>query len=643
MLALAPALRRQLLEQARALRIPGPVVVLGQPVEAEQLARQRRGDVERQEARTLSVARGPHLERALGPPHDLHAARESLADALEGRAVGVLVVAHEVAPAGARSRLTAGREQLRRAGALRQERLELVRQPVLDLVVRDVDARQHADAVLRVEAALGGPATEAGVVRGDRRDAEREALLRRVAPGLVVGREAREVHRAQHRLVGQPDQIVVPEQVDRDLQHLHAGLARVVEPELRAQLVDRVVLLVEQVVRRDAERAVQLRDWLVRALQHLGPQAGVAGRREHEQDHAAALALLHGGQRLEQHVEALVVELVAAGGRDEGGVAHVLAEEPRRDVLELRADLFPRDLAGHLVDDVEVDAVGRDRLGPAQVQELRFLRRDLADRAEHVGLARAGALHRVLGLHAVGLSELLHGGAAQAVVRRHAERRERAAEHRRVGREHGAHGRRVLAQVQQRGAGHPLVRLDHRATAVRCEVLLPPLLDHAPGGVAEQHGLDVVPVALERVDAVVVPQVREDVVLLLVERGEVHQDRARRRGDLPAADAHADARLTTGLHEGFEGAVVLERRIVVLAEEPGTDADVVVAVALDQGLGLAGQHGVDPADLVADLPRDLEEGEGATQGCRAPGSFSSRSRTRCCRSSRTSMKTMNES
>jgi hypothetical protein len=57
------------------------------------------------------------------------------------------------------------------------------------------------------------------------------------------------------------------------------------------------------------------------------------------------------------------------------------------------------------------------------------------------------------------------------------------------------------------------------------------------------------------------------------------------------------------------GLVVEAAVDVLLREEPRSHRDVVVAEALDHGLGAAGDDGVDAADLVAHLPAHLEEDE----------------------------------
>jgi hypothetical protein len=64
-------------------------------------------------------------------------------------------------------------------------------------------------------------------------------------------------------------------------------------------LVHGVALGLEQVVRGDPERALELVERPVAAFEELAAHARVAGRDEHEEHQAPALALVHAGHRLQ--------------------------------------------------------------------------------------------------------------------------------------------------------------------------------------------------------------------------------------------------------------------------------------------------------------------------------------------------------
>ena len=601
--------RRELLEQLAHARRPRPPEVARQPLEPAQLLRQRRRGLEGREARGRAAA--ARLQRAARQP-ELHDARlAARLHRVERLVVGLQVVGVEVLPRRAPRRLAAPRAQRLAALGLVQERLDRLGGRGDHLLVGDALARDHDDPVLGAEPRGVGPPAEAGEVGGDRGHADRERFLRRVAPRLVVGRVDAEVGGGEHGLVLAPQQVVVRAQVGRDLHDLDAAAGRVVEAQPRAVRVHRVVLLVEEVVRAQAQRAVRCGGAL-EALGQLPAHAGVAGGHQQERDHPASLALLDVGQRVEQQLDALVVELVAARQREERRVGDVFAELrgcDRREVGARRGAVALGELRHHR----HVDAVGQQRRDLSLVQQLGLGGGDLADRREDVRRARAGALDRVLGLHAVVFGELRRRLAAETVVHgrgigRDPERRQGAAEHRGVRGEDRADARDPLLQVEQCCAGHPLVRLHDGPAVERRQVLLPPELDDLRRRRREQHRLDVVPVARDRVDLVALPEAGEDAVLLFVEPREPDQDAARPARDAPAADADRHADPAALADELVVARLVVERRLRAgPARELRADRDVVVAEALHRGHGLGRQHRVDAPDLVAHLPADLEQ------------------------------------
>ncbi len=252
------------------------------------------------------------------------------------------------------------------------------------------------------------------------------------------------------------------------------------------------------------------------------------------------------------------------------------------------------------------------------VEELGLARGDLADGGEDVGFARGDRLHRVLGAHAAGFGGFLGRTALEAGLGRLAAGGDRAAEDRRVGGENSPDVGGFVLEMEEAGGRHPLVELRHGAKTARGHALAEPLLDDDAGGVAEEHGLVVVPAAEERIDLVMLPESGEHGVLLGEEAGELDEDRARTTGDLPTADADRHAERATALAEVGEALLFLEP-LVATGEEPRTDRDVVVAEAGDEGLRLRRDDRVDAADLVADFPGDFEEGVGSGHRVVCPG------------------------
>jgi hypothetical protein len=511
-----PLAREDLAEELGRLGIPRPPIVARQPLEARQRGRQRGRDLEAHQVRTARLRSGRDRHASFGSVgHARATARRGRGQrAREGR----FVLHDQARPGRALRRAPAGGDHVGALALLAQHDLEQVGQRDQRRLVGRAHARQHVHAVLPLEPGLARPAAEAGPVGGDGRDADRQALLGRVAPGLVEGREARQVHGAQHGLVGQVEHAVARAQVDRHLDHLDARALHVGEAQPAAALLDRIVLGVEQVVRRHAagapDRSVDALERLLLALDHLAPQARVAGRHEREQHHAPPGLALQARQRLEQEVDALVVELVAPRDAHEARVGDVLSEHTMGQVAQPVFRFGARGRPGDLVDHVQVDAVGQQRLGLAPEEQLGLVAGHLADRGEHVGRARARGLDRVLRAHVLRLRGLLGVAPGQTLLGRQPAGSEGAPEHGGVGREHRADLGHALLQVQHARAGHPLVELRHRRAARAGAVLLPPGLDHDRGRVAEHHRLEVVPAAEERVDFELLPEPGEDLVLL---------------------------------------------------------------------------------------------------------------------------------
>ena len=89
-----------------------------------------------------------------------------------------------------------------------------------------------------------------------------------------------------------------------------------------------------------------------------------------------------------------------------------------------------------------------------------------------------------------------------------------------MGREHRGDLRGHGLQVEDAGAGHPFVEVGHNLVH-RAAIEVVKALDDAAGGVAEQRGLDVVPLPGDGVELVAKPELGENLVLLLEETGEI--------------------------------------------------------------------------------------------------------------------------
>ncbi len=173
--------------------------------------------------------------------------------------------------------------------------------------------------------------------------------------------------------------------------------------------------------------------------------------------------------------------------------------------------------------EVVLESVGRHAVHLASQQVLALVGRDVAHGQEGVVVGGRHLLDGVLGYHVELTGQFVGIELRQIVVERQAVAGDAAAHHRGVGGEEGGDVGRVLAQVEAAGGGHPLMEVGGHLVGRGAEVL-DERGDHHAGGIAEQHGLHVVPLARDGVDVVGLPQFLQNVVLAGEERGEVRSE-----------------------------------------------------------------------------------------------------------------------
>ena len=206
----------------------------------------------------------------------------------------------------------------------------------------------------------------------------------------------------------------------------------------------------------------------------------------------------------------------------------------------------------------------------------------------------------------------------EVVVERQAVAGDAAAHDRGVGGEHRGDVGGVFAQVQPARGGHPLVEMRDSLLGRRAEGL-DVGGDHDACGPSEQHRLDVVPLARDRVHVVRFPEAFEYFVLAGDQRREIDQHHRRLALDFPAADADADAFVVEALAPGLQlVGVLLELRVDALVREVGTQQDVAVCEFAGDGLRFGRNDGVDAADLVAYFPTYFEQQIGGVFGIAHP-------------------------
>lgn len=394
-----------------------------------------------------------------------------------------------------------------------------------ELVDRVVDALgaavDNVDAVVaRVLDELLHVAAEAGEVGGDAGDAHDGALGGGVAPGLVVGRKDAEVAAADKVVVvegqdgvGRVEELGVEDDLD--------AVGGVVEEVDAADLVeDGVFVIVDHVVGDNRGETVSLHGEeaaaqqdavlagdellfvgqrlalvpLEGALEYAAADAllddvggvaqrlddglaleGLDGERrrlgghddEGDDGHLAAgglEAVIEAGEGLDEHVDALVAKLVAAGREDVDGVVGLKVVVAVKVAADKVVNLFLGDLVQvlELVDGRElgdVEAVGQDAVGLALEQVLRLERGDVGDGGEDVARVGGGALDAVAVVDAALAGLGVDVEALQVVVEVDGAGAEVAAEEGGVGGEDGGDVDAALLGEGEGDAGEPLVEV----------------------------------------------------------------------------------------------------------------------------------------------------------------------------------------
>ena len=340
--------------------------------------------------------------------------------------------------------------------------------------------------------------TESGQRRGDRWDGEGHRLQRGVSPRFVIGGEDRDVHADEQFVVVLVEDAVGLVEVGRYEDHLHLRILAGQNAALE-RIDNRIPVGVLEVVGREA---VLVRVDGLCGVGKVGLQVGagaaVGGRHGDVGEHLALEFVRCGEQfeRLEEYVDALVAEFVAAAGADDQRVGfELLAQAGFGHTDHGVASLVTLGvvlLAGPY--EVVFESVGRDTVRVAAEQVLALVGRDVADGEEGVVVGCGDLLDRVLGRDVELAGQLVGVELCQVVVEGQAVAGDAAAHDGGVAREDGGHVGGVFAQVEARCGGHPLVAVSDNLLGGRAERLHVGRDDHS-GGVTEQDGFDIVPLA----------------------------------------------------------------------------------------------------------------------------------------------------
>ena len=283
-----------------------------------------------------------------------------------------------------------------------------------------------------------------------------------------------------------------------------------------------------------------------------------------------------------------------------------LPEEPGGGGEELLPGLpGGRSVRREVGDVLHVEAVRGDQVRCPAEEVLGFRCGDLAHRGEAVRFAGRSRLQRALGRDVVGARLPLRRDVIHRRVDVHSGGGQGPAEHRCVRGEDGADLRDPLLQAEETRPRHPFVELGDGALPLGTHDDVVNRLDHLAGRIAEHDRLHVIPPPGDGVDAVVLPDPEEELVLVVF-LPEADEDRLGSAGDLPAAEAAGDLLDGHPLADAVPALLVRFLEIGVGLEVRAED-EVTLAIGLCCLGELACDDGVDPADLVADLPAHLEQ------------------------------------
>jgi hypothetical protein len=278
------------------------------------------------------------------------------------------------------------------------------------------------------------------------------------------GRQARSLNRRVHALF-QLDNVLVTQDI------VAGGYLA-----LQAQLIQSLAELVLEYVHGVAQL---LRNGL--ALEGLDVEAARARGKDQESHHGHVRlhrleAVIETRQGLDEHVHALVGELVATGREQVQSLVQVevvvAVEVTANEVVDLL--LVDGVQILELVQSAELlhaEAVRRDHVGLSLEQVLGLVARDLRDGGENVGAVSGGAFHAVAMVDATIARLLVQVEVRQVVVEVTVAGAQVAAEQRGVCGEHRGDVQLTHARQNQANAGHPFVKVTDNVLGLAAQLM----------------------------------------------------------------------------------------------------------------------------------------------------------------------------
>ncbi|CCY35687.1 unknown [Alistipes sp. CAG:831] len=452
------------------------------------------------------------------------------------------------------------------------------------------------------------PEAETGQCGGHGRHAERQGLQRSISPRLVIRREDCQVHSHKKVIVLPVEHAIVSVQIRGHIYDLDLAAGAVDQAQGFYTVEDNVVSGLVETVGSQALIAgavsCELGDqFLVRTI--------VAGRHHDEGHHGpvAAAGVVETAQYVQIGVDTLVLIFIPAADTHDEGIGAVLTAHGRcqgkQSLPSFSHSLSLLFLGGQ---NAVVKTVGSDKVHFLAQQTLALSGGNVADSGENIGVDGGASLEGVLGHHVVIAGLLIGVAIVQGLVQRHVVASKAASHDGSVGCENGSDMGFGPLEIKYAGSCHPLVEMSHHAV-MGLEVEIDEALYHLSGGIAEQGGLDEVPLSGEGVQLELLPQGGEYLIFLGNELGEIHEDGNRLPGDVPPSHPQAQPLFGGGNPPGAEEYGILGKLRILGGIHPYIRAyvDVVASQLLRKVQRFCSQYGMDAPYLIADFPACLEQ------------------------------------
>ncbi len=385
------------------------------------------------------------------------------------------------------------------------------------------------------------PEAEAGQAGREGGHPEGKALQRGIAPGFIIGREQGQVQPNQQIVIFCVEHSVRSVQIGRHKVDLHAASYVVREAQFFESTGDHIVFLVHQDMGNlcPVGRAVpfQLRYEIL-----VGPVISGGNEDEGLDGPPHRIALVQFGKRVDKDINPFVPVLVPSADTNQDGILRdffaghgcgYFQEFPTSGNALVVIFRVRRGCKAVL------ESVGRhDSNFPFQKMGA-FPSGDFADRREGIGLPGGNFLDGMPGDHTELPCLFIPVVQIHRIIERQVVSGQASTDHGSMGRQDSGDRKFCFLQIEQTRAGLPFVELCHDLVGSH-QIKFVEALDRPAGCITEKDVLLVVPVAGDRVHAMLNPEFRQDFILLGQVLLEINQDSDRIARNIPLPDPKTD-------------------------------------------------------------------------------------------------------